>query len=79
MKKILSIILILLIAFSCKNIQKGKVERENEPDIIGVDSNDSEMNLATEKAKQNIEDFDSALKSNNPKFINFNVKKPYKT
>jgi uncharacterized protein YegJ (DUF2314 family) len=79
MKKILSIIIILIVTLSCNNIQKGKVERENEPDIIGVESDDSEMNLATEKAKLNIENFDSALKSNNPKFINFSVKKPYKT
>jgi|688.fasta_scaffold228150_2 uncharacterized protein YegJ (DUF2314 family) len=79
MKKILSIIIILIITLSCNNIQKGKVERENEPDIIGVKSDDSEMNLATEKAKLNIEYFDLALKSNNPKFNNISVKQPYKT
>ena len=79
MKKILSIIVILIIASSCNNIQQGKVERENEPDIIGVKSDDSEMNLAIEKAKLNIDKFDSALKSNNPNFINFSVKKPFKT
>ena len=79
MKKILSIIVILIFALSCNNIQKEKLEKENEHDIIGVESDDSEMNLAIEKAKLNIENFDSALKSNNPKFLNFSVKKPYKT
>jgi len=79
MKKILSITILLIVTLSCNNTQKGKVERENEPDIIGIESHDSEMNYAIEKAKLNIESFDSALKSNNPKFINFSVKKPFKT
>lgn len=79
MKKILLIIVILIVAISCNKIQKGKVERENEPDIIGVASDDSGMNLAIEKAKQSIANFDVALKSNNPKFTNFSVKKPYQT
>lgn len=79
MNKILTIIILLIVTVSCNNTQKGKVERENEPDIIGIESDDSEMNYAIEKAKLNIENFDSALKSNNSKFINFSIKKPFKT
>ncbi len=72
--------LVLLIVFaSCNNIQKGKIERENEPDIYQVESSNSEMNKAVENAKLNIEKFDLALKSNNPNFLNFAIKKPYKT
>lgn len=79
MKKILSVIIILIITLSCNNIQKGKVESENEHDIIGVESDDSDMNIAIEKAKRNVGNFTSALKSNNPNFFNFSIKKPYKT
>lgn len=73
MRKILSLAIILIITLSCNNIQKGK------SDIISVESDDSEMNLATEKAKLTIKNFDLALKSNNPNFKYFSVKKPYKT
>lgn len=79
MNKIPSLFFLLIVTLSCNNIHKGKAERENESDIIEVESVDSEMNFAIEKARLNIESFDSALKSHNPRFINFSIKKPYKT
>ena len=55
-------ILLLLIAFcflNCKN--SDKVERENQPDIYGVQETDKEMNEAMKKANQTLADFNSAL------------------
>jgi uncharacterized protein YegJ (DUF2314 family) len=55
-------ILVLVIAFcsiSCKN--SNKVERENQPTIYNVESDDKEMTEAIKKANQTLTDFNSAL------------------
>lgn len=59
MKIKILVTLILLCFISCKD--SDKIERENQPDIYGVDGNDKEMNEAIEKANKTLADFNSAL------------------
>lgn len=60
--KLLALITILCLV-SCK--ESKKIERENEPTIYGVKSEDKEMNAAIEKANQTLNDFNTGL--SNPK------------
>jgi len=46
---------------------------------FAVTAEDSAMNIAIDKAKNTMEDFDKALRSNNPKYSDFAIKKRYKT
>lgn len=57
------VVLIIFCCISCKN--SDKVERENEPTIYNVESNDKEMSEAIKKANQTLNEFNSALQ--NPK------------
>ena len=79
MKKIAIVVLVLAFTLSCNNIQKGTIKRVGEPDIVGVESDDADMNKAIANAVLNSSIFDLALKNNSSKCENFSIKKPYKT
>ncbi|CAC9972874.1 YegJ family protein [Flavobacterium panici] len=63
MKTKLLVLITILCLVSCK--ESNKIERENEPAIYGVESEDKEMNAAIEKANQTLNDFNIGL--SNPK------------
>ncbi|MEO8535791.1 MAG: DUF2314 domain-containing protein [Flavobacterium sp.] len=63
--KFLVLISILCLA-SCK--ESNKIERENQPTIYNVESEDKEMNAAIQKANQTLSNFNIAL--SNPKAEN---------
>ena len=74
MKKIFITVLFLLIAVSCEN-KREKVQRDGEPDVVLVETEDNEMNTAIESAKKTFKsDFHQALLSKNPNFSNFTIK-----
>ncbi|WP_193702258.1 YegJ family protein [Flavobacterium haoranii] len=52
-----------------------KIDRENEPTIYNIQSDDSEMNQAIENAKQTLDSFDFALNNNTRIFTFFGLKK----
>jgi uncharacterized protein YegJ (DUF2314 family) len=71
-------VLIVLIIFcfaGCKN--SDKVERENQPTIYNVESNDKEMSEAIKKANQTLTDFNLALQ--NPKIEVKSLKVKFET
>lgn len=48
-------------------------------DTYSVTSDDTSMNSAISKAQHTIQEFDQALKSNNPSYSDFSIKKRYET
>ncbi|WP_315055555.1 DUF2314 domain-containing protein [Chryseobacterium indoltheticum] len=79
MKKIFITVLFLLIAISCEN-KREKVQRDGEPDVVLVETEDDEMNTAIESAKKTFKsDFHQALLSKNPNFSNFTIKQKFDT
>ena len=79
MKKIFITVLFLLIAVSCEN-KREKVQRDGEPDVVLVETEDNEMNTAIESAKKTFKsDFHQALLSKNPNFSNFTIKQKFDT
>ncbi|MBF6640971.1 DUF2314 domain-containing protein [Flavobacterium sp. J49] len=78
MKNLHTRILILIIAISVLSCNsKNKIERENEPTIYGVQSDDAEMNMAIETAKKTLDSFDYAVKNNSRVFTYFGLKKRF--
>jgi uncharacterized protein YegJ (DUF2314 family) len=83
--KFLTLLLFAAMFTSCSNNQSNKNQTTDKPalDTIAntytVTSDDASMNMAIDEAKKTIGQFDLALKSNNPSFIDFAVKKRYKT
>ena len=71
----ISVLLITICILSCN--PKNKVERENEPTIYGVQSDDAEMNMAIENAKKTLDSFDYAVKNNSRVFVFFGLKKRF--
>lgn len=78
--KIFSVIALLLVVFysaqttaSKKNTSK-EADKRLEDSVVEVSSVDVGMNEAMVKAKQNISQFEKALKDNNSEFKNFGVK-----
>ena len=63
MKTKLLVLITILCLVGCK--ESNKIERENEPTIYGVESEDKEMNAAIEKANQTLNSFNIGL--SNPK------------
>ncbi|MBW1656631.1 YegJ family protein [Flavobacterium quisquiliarum] len=59
MKTKIIILLSILCLTSCK--ESNKIERENEPPIYSVESQDEEMNAAILKANETLDDFNSGL------------------
>ena len=69
-------LLFLFISLSNCN-SNNKVERKNEPTIYKVSQDDAEMNRAIEKARQTIDSFDYAFKTNSRVFTFFGLKKRF--
>jgi len=63
MKKQILVFLIVFSLISCKD--SNKIERENEPAIYSVKSEDQEMNQAMTKANQTLNDFNTGLSNHN--------------
>ncbi|WP_347053284.1 YegJ family protein [Flavobacterium olei] len=63
MRTKLIVFLSVLFLISCK--ESNKIERENEPVIYGVKSEDKEMNDAIAKANQTLSDFNKGLENPN--------------
>ncbi len=59
MKTKIIFLISLLCLISCK--ESNKIERENEPTIYGVESEDKEMNAAILKANETLDDFNAGL------------------
>jgi|SRR6218665_2695570 len=59
MKTKLLALLSILCLISCKD--SNKIERENEPTIYSVESQDEEMNAAILKANETLKDFNAGL------------------
>lgn len=79
MKRILMITSIYLLVVSCDS-KREKVERSGEPDVVLVESQDNEMNVAIENARNTFKsDFHQALLSKNPNFSNFTIKQRFDT
>lgn len=74
MQKIAFFFINLIMMFSCNS---KKIERENQPDIYNVESNDIEMNKAIENAKQTLDSFEIAFKNNSRVFTFFGLKKRF--
>lgn len=78
MKNLHSITLALIIGISILSCNsKNKIERDNEPTIYGVQSDDAEMNMAMETAKKTLDSFDYALKNNGNPLAFFSLKKRF--
>lgn len=75
MKTNIIISTILLLLLSCNS--SNKIQRENEPDIYNIGSNDIGMNTAIETAKQSLDSFDNAIKKNSRVFTYFGLKKKF--
>lgn len=79
MKKIFIIGIFTLVFASCEN-KKERVQREGEPDVVMVETEDSEMNKAIENARKTFKsDFHPALMSKNADFSNFTIKQKFDT
>ena len=65
-------LLLLLICLSCNS--QNKTERENEPTIYNVESEDVEINRAIKTAQQTFTKFEKAIRSNNTNFSSFALK-----
>jgi uncharacterized protein YegJ (DUF2314 family) len=76
---------VLLSFLSCASRQStkipdtGKSGLDTAADMYSVNAGDTSMNAAITKAKNTISEFDIALKSNNPDYSDFAVKKKYDT
>ncbi len=64
---------------SSEHLSSDKLGLDTTADTYSVTAEDTSMNSAIAKAKQTIEEFDDALKSNNSSYTDFAVKKRYKT
>ncbi|MEO8239118.1 MAG: DUF2314 domain-containing protein [Flavobacterium sp.] len=76
MKKITFILIILFTIISCK--KSDKTERENQPTIYNVESQDAEMNNIIIEAKQTLPEFYKALESKNTNQDSFAIKIHFK-
>ena len=72
------IFLVALTLVSC-NSKQNKTEREDEPAIYDVDANDNEMNKAIQTAVSTIDQFKTALQSENPNYSYFALKTRFET
>lgn len=77
MKKIFIIAVISFITVCCQE-KKERIEREGEPPVVLVKSEDDEMNIAIENANKTFgQDFHTALLSKNPNYSNFTIKQRF--
>ena len=64
---------------SSKNLISNKLGLDTSANTYSVTAEDPSMNTAIDQAKKTITEFDQALKSNNPSYTDFAIKKRYKT
>lgn len=85
MTKLIQLLIFLPFCLSCGNTQSNtqpssnKVGLDTTANTYSVTAEDTSMNSAIGKARQTIEKFDQALKSSNPSYTDFAVKKRYRT
>lgn len=71
--------IISLVISSCEN-KRERIQREGEPEVLLVESEDAGMNAAIENAKKTFKtNFHPALISKNPDFSNFAIKQRFDT
>ncbi|MGI9650028.1 YegJ family protein [Chryseobacterium sp. RLHN22] len=79
MKKLIIVATVSLITLSCEN-KRERIQREGEPEVLLVESEDAGMNAAIENAKKTFKtNFHPALISKNPDFSNFAIKQRFDT
>ena len=82
---LIKLLLFLPLFLGCSDNQSNKSSSSNKlgldtsANTYSVTAEDSSMNSAIDKAKKTISEFDQALKSNNPSYTDFAIKKRYKT
>lgn len=71
----------LLSCLAILNCQKKDktVKVENEPDVHILQGEDSDMNIAIEKAQNSLYKFKQAIESHNPDYYNFALKERFST
>tara|TARA_R110000764_G_scaffold33697_1_gene75498 strand:- start:463 stop:969 length:507 start_codon:yes stop_codon:yes gene_type:complete len=80
MKTTFTYIAIVLLAFSsCKENASSKTERSGQPDVYNVENDDAKMNEAIAKANNSIQEFITALESDNPDLDFFAIKQKFIT
>lgn len=83
--RFIQVLILVSLCWSCSNSQSRKQVKSDKlgfdtaADTYSVTKEDTGMNSAIAKAKQTINEFDKALKSNNPSYTAFAIKKRYKT
>lgn len=83
--KLIRLLALLPLFFSCDSNQSAttintdKLGLDTTADTYSVTAENTSMNLAISKAKKTIGEFERALKSNNPSYSDFAIKKRYKT
>ncbi|WP_339841145.1 DUF2314 domain-containing protein [uncultured Maribacter sp.] len=73
------ITIVLLLFSSCKENRPSKVERDGEPNVYNIENDNAKINDAIEKAKNSIQEFTIALKSDNPDLDFFAIKQKFIT
>jgi len=77
MKKLFIIAVVSFTILSCED-KRERVQRDGEPDVVLVKTEDNEMNIAIESAKKTFKtDFHTALLSKNPDYSNFVIKQRF--
>jgi uncharacterized protein YegJ (DUF2314 family) len=85
MKKLIPFLLSILFFLSCNNNSydgnagSNKLGLDTVANTYAVTAADHSMNLSIARTKKTISEFDQALKSNNPLYTDFAVKKRYNT
>lgn len=70
---------LLFILSSCKENNTSKAERGGEPDVYNVANDNAKMNKAIEQANNTIQEFKTALDSDNPNYDFFALKQKFDT
>jgi len=83
--KLIKLLLFFPLYLSCsnnqsnKNLSSNKLGLDTVANTYSVTAEDTSMNSAIDNAKKTINEFDQALRSNNPSYTDFAIKKRYKT
>ncbi|WP_350293069.1 DUF2314 domain-containing protein [uncultured Croceitalea sp.] len=77
MKLKISVLLLFMVACSCKQLVESKTERDGEPDVFSVSESNNDMNEAMKMARSNLHLFIEALERDNPKHEYFAVKQKF--
>src|ERR1035438_632805 len=74
MKIFVLLIIIQMVILSCNNENEMKRHKIEDETTYSFNTKDKEMNDAITEAIQTLDEFDNALKSNNPDFKKFSLK-----